>query len=203
MSYVVVDVETTGLYPHEGHEIIEIGAIKIENNNVTDDVFETYVKPTRPVPTEIHRISGITQEHVKDAPPIQHVMPRFLSFIGSKTLVAQNAKFDLGFIQASLKRAGCSPLSNNFLDTMLMSKKLFFYENEHNLDAILRRLQIEHDITRHRSIGDCKLTGLAFLKMIEILKKKNKNSLKNLSDFAVKPSAKVKIKETAKNLSLF
>jgi len=203
MSYVVVDVETTGLYPEEGHEVIELGAVLLEKNTVTDKIFESYVRPTRPVPAEIHRISGITQEHVKDAPELTHVMKHFLQFIGSKTLIAQNAKFDLGFLQASLNRAGYPPLSNNFLDTMLISKSLFFYENEHNLDAILRRLKIEHNLDRHRSVADCKLTGLAFLKMIELLKQKHKNSLKNLSVFSVKPTPASKSPSKQANLSLF
>ncbi len=187
MSFVIVDLETTGLYPDRGAEIIEIGAVKLNNNQITEETFQTFVKPKKGLPPEITKITGITDRELTGAPSIEEVLPQFLNFIGTKLLIAQNAKFDLSFIVAAMKQLGLSPFTNNFLDTLLISRMLFFYEKEHNLDAIAKRLEIDVNFERHRSVGDCKLTGLAFLKMVEILAQKGKDNLKAVQSCIVKP----------------
>ncbi len=203
MSFVVVDLETTGLYPRRGDEIIEIGAIKVENNKVTEETFQSFVKPTKPVPQDAQRISGIADKDLEQAPLIKEVLPSFLQFIGGKLLIAQNAKFDLSFIVNTLERVGYPPFQNNFIDTMLISKLLFFYEREHNLDAIIKRLEIEQSVERHRSLGDCYLTGLTFLKMLVLLSEKGKDSLKSISNCIIKPSDLERESTQPKPLSLF
>ena len=187
MSYVVVDLETTGLYPDRGSEIIEIGAVRIIENQVTEETFQTFVKPKKELPPEITKITGITGQELVKAPSIEEALPQFLNFIGSKLLIAQNAKFDLSFILAAIKQTGLPPFTNNFIDTLLISKLLFFYEREHNLDAIAQRLGIDTNVERHRSIGDCKITGLAFLKLAEILSQKGKDNLKGIQSCIINP----------------
>ena len=187
MSFVVVDLETTGLYPDRGSEIIEIGAVKLNSNHLTEETFQTFVKPKKELPQEIKVITGITEKDLLHAPPIEKVLPQFLNFIGGKLLIAQNAKFDLSFIVATIKQTGFPPFTNNFVDTLLISKLLFFYEREHNLDAIVQRLGIDVNFERHRSVGDCKLTGLAFLKMVELLALKGKDNLKAIQSCILNP----------------
>ncbi|HLD75323.1 MAG TPA: 3'-5' exonuclease [Bdellovibrionota bacterium] len=187
MSFVVVDLETTGLYPDRGSEIIEVGAVKISENCVTEETFQTFVKPKKELPEEIKSITGITEKDLIQAPSIEAVLPQFLNFIGSKLLIAQNAKFDLSFIVAAIKQLNFQPFTNNFVDTMLISRLLFFYEKEHNLDAIAQRLGIDVNFERHRSVGDCKLTGLAFLKMVELLAHKGKDNLKAIQSCILNP----------------
>lgn len=165
--YTVFDLETTGLEPEKGHEIIEMGAVRIRDNRVKEDEsFVSLVKPERRVNREAREIHGISQEMVEGAPALDLVLPRFLDFIGETPLVAQNAPFDLKFMQAALRKANLPLLSNLVYDTKWISKMLFPEEKRHNLDSICERLHVNKEgIRRHRSLGDVILTAHAFIKL--------------------------------------
>lgn len=173
LTYVIIDFETTGLDANSGDEIIEVGAVKVEGKTVVDKTFHSLVNPERDMSSDAVRIHGIQPEHLVGAPLISAVMPDFLKFIGQSIVVAQNARFDLGFLVKNLARQSISRFDNPIVDTMLMSKFIFSYESRHNLDAILQRLKIKPtNEVRHRSLDDCVLTAKALVEMIDILEKR-------------------------------
>src|SRR4051812_36446666 len=98
-EFVVFDLETTGLSPWGGDEIIEIGAMKLFGNEIDEvNIFHSLVNPRRLISEEATKINGITNEMVAGAPALDEVFPKFLEFVGNAWLVAQNAKFDMGFL---------------------------------------------------------------------------------------------------------
>jgi DNA polymerase III epsilon subunit len=164
---IVIDLETTGLYPESGDMIIEIAAIPIINSEIhLEKSFETLVNPGKEIPPHITRINHITNDMVKTAPPIERELPKFLEYIKDSPLVAHNAPFDIGFLQYTLKQLGYRSLRNPIIDTVSLSKKVFKKSMYHNMDAVLKRLSIQHDRhVRHRAKEDAYLTALAFLKL--------------------------------------
>ncbi len=163
-EFVVFDTETTGLSPWGGDEIIEIAAMKIYGNEIDEkNIFHSMVNPKRLISPEATRINGITNEMVADAPPIEQVIPNFLDFVGTAWLVAQNAKFDMGFISKYLVKLKINR-SLEVYDTIHFSRRCYPEESTHNLDIICRRLNLTiNQSERHRSLGDVKLTARAFL----------------------------------------
>lgn len=163
-EYVVFDLETTGLSPWAGDEIIEIGAMKVFGDQVDEvNYFHSLVNPKRLISPEASRINGITNEMVADAPVFDEVFPKFLDFVGSAYLVAQNAKFDMSFL---MKHMVQKKISRPFevYDTVQFSRRVFPDEQRHNLDLICKRLELQvEEGDRHRSIGDVKLTARAFV----------------------------------------
>lgn len=163
-EYVVFDFETTGLSPWAGDEVIEIGAMKIFGNQIDEgNLFHTLINPRRPIPPEATRVNGITNDMVAGAPCLAEVLPKFLDYIGSAWLVAQNAKFDMSFLMKYLVQANIRREMEVY-DTVHFSRRAFPDENRHNLDKICERLGLGVNQTdRHRSLGDVKLTAHAFL----------------------------------------
>ena len=169
-EFVVFDLETTGLSPWGGDEIIEIGAVKIYGNQVdNENIFHSLINPKRPIPPSASRINGITDEMVADAPVVDQVLPRFWDYVGQSWLVAQNAKFDLSFLMKYLVRQKMKKQFEVY-DTVTMSRRAFPNETGHNLDKIAQRLGLQYDSTdRHRSIGDVMITAHAFIRLRERL----------------------------------
>jgi DNA polymerase-3 subunit epsilon len=163
-EYVVFDLETTGLSPWAGDEIIEIGAMKVFGQNIDEqNVFHSLVNPGRLIPPEASRVNGITNEMVAQAPTLDEVLPKFLDFVGGAWLVAQNAKFDMSFLMNYMVKKKISRQLEVY-DTMIFSRRLFPGESQHNLDVICKRLGLTViEAERHRSLGDVKLTAQAFV----------------------------------------
>jgi len=172
-EYVVFDLETTGLSAWGGDEMIEIGAMKIFGNELDEkDYFHSLVNPKRLIPAQATNIHGITNEMVKDAPSIEEIFPKFLDFVGSASLVAQNAKFDMSFVTKYMMKFNTKK-DLEVYDTMTFSRRAFPNESRHNLDIIAKRLKLKIAAAdRHRSMGDVKLTAQAFLKMKDHLGEK-------------------------------
>ena len=164
---IAFDIETTGLYPEQGDRILEIGAVPIVDNQVSQESgFEMLINPGTHIPPEISLINGITDDMVEDAPPLETALPPFLEYIGELPLIAHNASFDMGFISYYMKRLDLSPLKNPIIDTLELSHRAFPQAETHNLDALLKRLNIRYSrMQRHRSIGDAYLTALAYIRL--------------------------------------
>ena len=164
---IAFDIETTGLYPEQGDRIVEIGAVPIVGTEVLlEHGFEALINPGIPISPDISSINGITDDMVRDAPPLESVLPDFLHFIGDQPLIAHNASFDVGFISHYMRKTGAPLLKNPIIDTLELSRKAFPHARTHNLDALLHRLHITYSSEqRHRSMGDAYLTGLAYLKL--------------------------------------
>ena len=169
---IVIDLETTGLYPYRGDRIVEIGAVPIVDDEIIlNETFWSLVDPGVPIPSHITRITSITDEMVCGAPPIEEVLPPFIAYIEDFPLVAHNAPFDIGFLQHWLKKLGMAPLRNRVIDTVTLSKEVFYRSTHHNMDSLLRRLGIEYDKgKRHRSIEDAHLTALSYIRLKKMLR---------------------------------
>ncbi len=165
-TYVVFDIETTGLYiPF--NEIIEIGAVKIKNGLIIDQ-FAKLVKPKHSLFKEITEITHITDEMLKDELPIEEVLPEFKEFIKGCILVAHNAHFDTDFIYAELEKLGLFDGIMPCIDTMMFARGLYgdsFKQN--NLRAVGKFLKVEVEPNeQHRAVYDAKTTGNVFLKLL-------------------------------------
>lgn len=150
-TYIVFDIETTGLSVTQ-NKIIEIAAVKmIEDKEV--DRFATFVNPHERIPYNIQQLTNINDEMVKDAPEIEPVLKDFVSFVGDGILVAHNARFDMGFIQANLKSLGMSPLENPVLDTLELARMLHPSMKNHRLNTLADKYKISLE-NHHRAIDD-------------------------------------------------
>ncbi len=188
LEYLVLDLETTGLYAEQGDEIIEIGALRIQGLEITEE-FQSLVKPSKPIPEASSAIHGIRDRDVKNAQSIREVLPEFYSFSGKSTWVAQNARFDLSFLLRDFQFCGLPPIQSLVIDTIGISKMLFPYETSHNLDVMMARLGISKTGSRHRSLDDCRYTAQVLIEFIKLLKKQNLESLKDIQESFVKLDA--------------
>lgn len=123
VAFIAFDTETTGLDPVSGR-IVEIGAVKFDRRGVIAR-YNVLINPEMPMPEEAGKVNGITDEMLKDKPLIADVFPDFFDFIGTGVLVAHNAPFDINYVNAELKRAGKSPLTNKAVDTRIFAKEVF------------------------------------------------------------------------------
>jgi len=171
--FVVVDIETTGLNPKKD-EITEIGAVKIVGRKIVD-TFSCFVNPGVPIPRDIVKLTGITDEMVKDAPAIEEVLPRLLEFFGDAALVAHNAPFDLGFIKEKCRYIGVR-INNPIIDTLSLSRELFKDLKRHSLDALAQYLKIPQE-RHHRALDDAKTLAYILLHMLNLLEEKGASKL--------------------------
>ncbi|NLL69611.1 MAG: PolC-type DNA polymerase III [Epulopiscium sp.] len=172
-TYIVFDIETTGFYPGKDR-ITEIGAMKIQNGEIIDS-FSTFVNPGIPIPLNIQELTGITDDTVKDAPPISVVLPQFLEFVGDGVLVAHNASFDVNFIRYFAKQQSLQ-ISSTVLDTLALTRGLFPQLKRHKLNIVAEHLGISLE-NHHRAVDDAQATAEIFLKCIQILKDKKLDTL--------------------------
>ena len=181
-SFVVFDIETTGLSPKEC-KITEIGAIKIEHGEITDK-FSQLINPGVPIPPNITDLTGITDEMVADKPHIDSVLPEFLEFCHGCAVVAHNAQFDCGFIRYNAAELNLE-FHNKTVDTLKISRELFPNERKHSLDAICKRLGVSLE-NHHRAVDDATATAEIFLKFVE-LAHKNKDDADEVINIDTRP----------------
>jgi DNA polymerase-3 subunit epsilon len=171
LTYTVFDMETTGIRPAEGDEIISIGAIRIVNCRLLrDERFEQLIDPLRSIPWESVQIHGIHSEMVSGQPTIDTVLPRFQQFAEDTILVAHNAAFDMRFLQLKEEKTGVR-FTNPVLDTLLLSAIVHPAHEDHNLEAIAQRLGVRV-LGRHTAMGDAVATGELFFKLLPLLAEK-------------------------------
>ncbi len=167
-TFTVFDTETTGLNPQRGDRIIEIAGLRIENGIIDEkNIFTELVNPEREIPWEAKKVNKIEDEEVKNAPTIDQVLPRFLEFAKGSILVAQNAQFDMGFLNEEKKLCWGYIELPECICTMRLSRTLYPQDFRHNLDAIATRFGLEMPQNRHRALPDVILTAQALLKMIK------------------------------------
>ena len=177
-KYVVFDIETTGFSPVT-NRIIEIGAVKVENGEITER-FSTFVNPQVPIPFHIEKLTSINDSMVMDADPIEVVLPRFLEFVGDAILVAHNANFDVSFIKENAKRQGIL-VDFTYVDTVGIARALLTGQSKYTLDAVAKTLGISLE-NHHRAVDDAECTAEIFVKFIEMLKKDNILDLASLNE---------------------
>ena len=178
LTYTVFDLETTGLDPDAGDEIVSIGAYRIVNCRVLqDEVFDQLVNPQRSIPWESVQIHGLLPEMLENQPTITEVLPNLHRFSVGTILVAHNAAFDMRFLQLNEKRTGLQ-FVNPVLDTLLLSAVVHPALEDHNLDAIAQRLGV-NIMARHTATGDALATAEILLKLLPLLAQKNIYTLKD------------------------
>ncbi|WP_281713868.1 PolC-type DNA polymerase III [Anaerotignum lactatifermentans] len=180
-TYVVFDIETTGL-SKEKEMITEIGAVKVADGKIIDR-FSTFVNPQRPISAEITKLTGITDDMVKDAPTIENVLPEFLKFCEDTVLVAHNASFDTGFIRIAAERAGLGELHHTIVDTLELARALLPELNKHKLDIVCEHLGVTLN-GHHRAVNDAEATAEVFIKFLDMLAEKKVFTLDEINVLA-------------------
>ncbi len=164
---IVLDTETTGLSPSEGHRIVEIGAVELINLHPTGKHFQVYLNPEREIPEESIRIHGITNEQVADAPRFAEVVDAFLAFIGNDPLVIHNAPFDMGFLNHELALAGKPGLADHPVIDTLQEAKRRHPRQRNNLDALCKRYGIDNaHRTLHGALLDSEILADVYVTML-------------------------------------
>jgi DNA polymerase-3 subunit epsilon len=166
MREIVLDTETTGLDPDEGHRIVEIACVELMNHLPTGRHFHCYVNPQRPVAPEAAAIHGLTDAFLAEQAPFDAVVEDMLAFIGESTLVIHNAEFDLRFLNAELKRLERPALGCGFTDTLSLAKRRFPGAPA-SLDALCRRFAIDLSAReKHAAKLDCELLAAVYLELV-------------------------------------
>ena len=180
-SYVVIDLETTGL-DYKSDKIIEIGALKIENNVQTDS-FQILINSGIPISNKIALLTGI-ENHIleTDGKRFEDIIPNFLEFVGEFPLAAHNMEFDKKFLNYALAKCNLPPITNRLIDTCDLAKRLHKSLSGYKLEQLAAHFNLESyqgvDVKykMHRSLGDCYVTHLLYQKLLNFEKNINKTT---------------------------
>ena len=177
-EFIVFDIETTGLSA-ANCKITEIGAVKIKNGEVLD-TFNSFVNPECPIPEEIVKLTGITDEMVANADKIDVVLPKFFEFIGDRLLIAHNADFDTGFIRVAAKEQKIA-FENPYLDTLGLARAIIPELKSHKLDKLADHYKLGN-FNHHRASDDAEMLANIFFKMIEDMKARDVSDFKEVEN---------------------
>ena len=166
MREIVLDTETTGLDPAAGHRIVEVACLEVVRYVPTGRHFRKYLNPERDMPAEAEAVHGLTAEFLAQYPPFAEVADEFMAFIGDAPLVIHNARFDIKFLNAELKRIGRPPLDMaRAVDTVALARQRF-PGAQASLDALCRRFEIDASArTVHGALLDCQLLAEVYLEL--------------------------------------
>lgn len=165
MRRVVLDTETTGLDPKQGHRIIEVAAIELIGRKVSGRSFHRYLNPEREIDEGAAAVHGLTLDRLLDEAKFAEIAPALLEFIRDAELIIHNAPFDLGFLNAELERIGLPALDNPVIDTLKVAKELH-PGKKNNLNALCDRYQIDNSHrTLHGALLDTELLAEVYLGM--------------------------------------
>ena len=155
MKEIVLDTETTGISIKEGHRIVEIGCIELENLIPTQNKFHVYLNPERKVSEKAFQIHGYTDEFLSKQKKFKEIGEDFLNFIKNKRLIIHNAEFDLGHLNNELRIFGKEKIENEITDTLILARDKFPGAPV-SLDALCKRFRIDNSIrTQHSALIDC------------------------------------------------
>ncbi len=168
MREIVFDTETTGLDPVTGDRLVEIGCIELVNRFPTGNVFHRYINPERDMPEGAFRVHGLSIEFLKDKPKFAEVVEDLVTFIGNDaSLIAHNAMFDLGFLNAELKRANREQVNRDRLIDTLMLARRKHPGGSNKLDDLCVRYKIDNSRrTKHGALLDAELLAEVYLELI-------------------------------------
>jgi DNA polymerase-3 subunit epsilon len=166
MREIVLDTETTGLDPADGHRIVEIGCIELVNHMPSGRVFHHHVNPEREMPEEAYAVHGLSAEFLAKHPPFAAIADEFVAFLGDGRLIIHNAEFDLKFINSELRRLGKETLRCEVEDTLALARRRY-PGAQASLDALCRRFEIDLSArTKHGALLDCELLAAVYLELI-------------------------------------
>lgn len=167
MREIVMDTETTGLDPTQGHKVVEIGAVELFNHIPTGRTFHQYINPKRQMPKEAFDIHGLSIEFLTSYPVFKDIAEKFLNFIGSSTLIIHNASFDVKFLNFELDSVGAEKIQNDrVLDTLKLARSKY-PGSPASLDALSRRFRIDiSKRSKHGALLDSQILAEVYLELI-------------------------------------
>ena len=167
MKEIVLDTETTGISIQEGHRIVEIGCIELENLIPTKNIFHCYLNPERKVSEKAFEVHGYTDEFLSNQKKFSEVGNEFLNFIEDKRLIIHNAEFDLAHLNNELSLFGKKKISNQIIDTLTLARDKF-PGSPVSLDALCKRYRIDNSKrTQHTALIDCDLLAKVYINLID------------------------------------
>ncbi len=167
MKEIVLDTETTGLNVKDGHRIVEIGCIELDNLVPTNNKFHCYLNPERKVSEKALEIHGYTDEFLSNKKKFNEVVDEFLRFIEGKKLIIHNAEFDLSHLNNEMKILGREKIKNEVVDTLLLARNKF-PGSSISLDALCKKYRIDNSIReKHTALVDCKLLSKVYINLID------------------------------------
>jgi DNA polymerase-3 subunit epsilon len=178
--FAVLDTETTGLNVNEGHRIVSIGATKIKNLKITNEILDELVNPERQISEPSIKIHNITQEQVQNKPVLKELDEKIYNFLENTVLVGHNLNFDIKFIVSSGPYTTIAHRVKNIvtIDTIYLSAGIYPHFNSYELSFLCKTLKIQtEDQTRHSALGDSVITARLFLHLLEEAGKKNINTI--------------------------
>jgi DNA polymerase III subunit epsilon len=166
MREIVIDTETTGLDPLDGHRIVEIGAIELINCAPTSNTFHRYLRPERSIPANAIAVHGLTDAFLADKPLFAAIADELLAFVGDAPLVAHNAGFDIAFLNAELKRAGKPPIATErVIDTLVLARRKH-PGGRNTLDDLCSRYGVDRSHrTQHGALLDAELLAAFYVEL--------------------------------------
>lgn len=167
MREIVLDTETTGFEPSEGHRIVEIGAVELENHMPTGNTYHQYINPERGMPREAFEVHGLGDEFLRDKPVFKEIGRAFLDFIGDAKLVIHNAAFDVKFLNFELKLMGLPAIEwSRAIDTLAIARQKF-PGSPASLDALCRRFGVDNSAReKHGALLDSEILADVYLELI-------------------------------------
>ena len=167
MRQIVLDTETTGLRPSEGHRVIEIAAIEIVDYLPTGNTYQQYFNPQRDVPESSFKVHGLSYEFLKDKPLFENVINKFLEFVGNDPIIAHNVDFDVGFLNYELNTCGKESLKNEKIDTVAIAREKFPGQSV-SLDALCKRFAIDNtQREKHSATVDTELLARVYIELMD------------------------------------
>ena len=167
MKEIVLDTETTGISTKEGHRIVEIGCIELENLVPTKNKFHCYLNPERKVSEKALEVHGYTDEFLSKQKKFKDIGEQFLEFIKDKRLIIHNAEFDLGHLNNELAIFGKKKLNNEIIDTLILARDKF-PGSPVSLDALCKRYRVDNSRrTQHTALIDCDLLAKVYINLID------------------------------------
>ncbi len=167
MREIVLDTETTGFEPSEGHRIVEIGAVELFNHLPTGRTYHQYINPERPMPKEAFEVHGLGDDFLRDKPVFSRIGQAFLDFIGEAQLVIHNAAFDMKFLNFELGRAGLVVLPHARATDTLMIARSKFPGSPASLDALCRRFGVDNSKReKHGALLDSEILAEVYLELV-------------------------------------
>ena len=167
MKEIVLDTETTGISVKDGHRIVEIGCIELDNLVPTNNKFHCYLNPERKVSEKAFKVHGYSDEFLAKQKKFSEVADKFLEFIDGKKIIIHNADFDLSHLNNELKILGKKKINNEIVDTLILARDKF-PGSPSNLDALCKRYRIDNSRrTKHTALIDCELLVKVYINLID------------------------------------
>ena len=167
MKEIILDTETTGLNVKDGHRIVEIGCIELDNLVPTKKTFHCYLNPERKVSEKAFEVHGYSDEFLSKQKKFSEIVDNFLSFIEGKRLVIHNAEFDIGHLNNEMLILGKKKINNEIVDTLVLARDKF-PGSPINLDSLCKRYRIDNSRrTKHTALIDCDLLAKVYINLLD------------------------------------